>query len=175
MRKACDCKRSSSRWLGMPDCYNKFRGEQRAFEKSIQSYNSPAALPKQDSRLRLHAISTATDTNVDEIMQLTPDLFERCPKIDYHNLAIIRGDQRNPALQAPDWSKYQEFDNYMRRLWFPREEGRCGSVVKPTFQWAKLQTNAKNRQVIPCTAAQRSTGISANGDVNVCELHQPFL
>ncbi len=157
---------------GMPDFHDKFRGQQGAFEKAMQSYDALVELQKQDSRLRLHAISTATNTNVDEIKQLTTYLFERCPKMDHHNLAVIRGDRKNPALQAPDWSKYQELYDYMRRLWFSREEGRYGSVVEPMLQWAKLQTIAKHRQVIPCTAGRLSTVIYANGDVSVCELHQ---
>jgi len=54
-------------------------------------------LREQGYRLRIHAASTATNANLDEIRELTTFLYDRCPKIDHHNLAIIRGDRRNPG------------------------------------------------------------------------------
>ena len=31
---------------------------------------------------------------------LTTFLFDRCPKMSHHNLALIRGDRKNPSLQG---------------------------------------------------------------------------
>ena len=39
--------------------------------------------------------------NLEQIGQLTTFLYDRCPKMDHHNLALIRGDRKNPALLAP--------------------------------------------------------------------------
>jgi MoaA/NifB/PqqE/SkfB family radical SAM enzyme len=122
----------------------------------------------------LHAISTATNVNVEEIRRLTTYLFDRCPRMDHHNLAVIRGDRKNPALQSPDLEQYRKLYEYIRRLWLPRETGRYGSVVEPMLQWAKLRTLKERRQVIPCSAGRLSAVVYANGDVGVCELHQPL-
>jgi MoaA/NifB/PqqE/SkfB family radical SAM enzyme len=159
---------------GMPEFHDQFRGQKGAFEKAMQSYEALVELQKQDPRLRIHSIATATNVNLDEIRRLTTFLFERCPKMDHHNLAMIRGDRKNPALESPDQQQYQDLYDYIRRLWRPREHGRFGSTVEPMMQWAKLKTVKENRQVVPCTAGRVSGVVYSNGDVSVCELHEPL-
>ncbi len=159
---------------GLAEFHDKFRGQQGGFAKSMQSYDALVRLQERDPRLRLHAISTATNVNVDEIRRLTTFLFDRCPRMDHHNLAVIRGDRKNLALQCPDPRQYQELYEYIRRLWLPRETGRYGAIVEPMLQWAKLRTLVERRQVIPCSAGRLSAVVYANGDVGVCELHAPL-
>src|SRR5579863_7817805 len=86
---------------GLGEFHNKFRGSPGAFDKAMQTYDALARLQESDRRLRIHSISTATDVNMDEIRRLTSFLYERCPKMDHHNLAMIRGDRKNPSLQGP--------------------------------------------------------------------------
>ena len=74
--------------------------------------------------------------------------------MDHHNLAIIRGDRKNRSLHGPDLQRYQDLYAYIRRLWLSRETGRYGSIVEPMLQWAKVQTIAKQTQVIPCLAGR---------------------
>jgi MoaA/NifB/PqqE/SkfB family radical SAM enzyme len=159
---------------GTPEFHDQFRDTRNAFAHAMETYDALAELQASDPRLRIHSISTATNLNVAEIKGLTTYLFERCPKMDHHNLAIIRGDRKNPSLLAPTAREYQELYEYIRRLWQPREVGRYGAIVEPMLQWAKLQTIAKQRQVIPCRAGQISAVVYANGDVSVCELHRPL-
>lgn len=140
----------------------------------MESYEALAELQDKDPRLRIHSISTATNMNMDEIKRLTTYLFERCPKMDHHNLAIIRGDRKNPSLHGPQLQQYEELYRYIRRLWASRETGRYGSVVEPMLQWAKVQTVAKQTQVVPCLAGKLSAVVYANGDVSVCEIHKPL-
>src|SRR3984957_5799228 len=121
---------------GLGEFHNKFRGSPGAFNKAIQTYDALAKLQESDPRLRIHAISTANDVNMDEIRRLTSYLFDRCPKMDHHNLAMIRGDRKNPSLQGPSLEQYRVLYEYVRRLWASREEGRYGSVVEPMLQWA---------------------------------------
>jgi hypothetical protein len=111
---------------------------------------------------------------MDEIKRLTTYLFDRCPKMDHHNLAIIRGDRKNPSLQGPDLRQYSELYQYFRRLWASRETGRYGSLVEPMLQWAKVRTITEQTQVIPCRAGIISAVVYSNGDVSVCELHKPL-
>lgn len=154
--------------------HDTFRVAAGAFDKAMATYDALAELQATDPRLRIHAISTATDVNVGEIRALTEFLYERCPRMDHHNLALIRGDRKNPALALPDMKAYADLYDYMRRLWQPREQGRYGGVVDPMLQWAKLETVARGTQVIPCRAGILSAVVAANGDVSVCELHEPL-
>jgi len=159
---------------GMPDFHDKFRVAPGSFQKAMQTYDALAELHERDQRLRIHAVSTATNINMHEIKRLTTYLFDRCPKMDHHNLAIIRGDRKNPSLQGPDLQQYGELYQYFRRLWAPRETGRYGSLVEPMLQWAKVQTVTQQTQVIPCRAGRISAVVYSNGDVSVCELHKPL-
>ena len=159
---------------GMPEFHDTFRVAKNSFKKSMETYDALVELQKSDPRLRIHAISTATDVNMKEIKALTTYLYERCPDMDHHNLAIIRGDRKNPALAAPILPEYTELYEYIRRLWAPREKGRYGSIVEPMLQWGKIETLKQQRQVIPCTAGKLSAVVYANGDVSVCEIHKPL-
>jgi MoaA/NifB/PqqE/SkfB family radical SAM enzyme len=159
---------------GMEEFHDRFRVAPGSFKKAMESYEALAELQTRDPRLRIHSISTATEVNMSEIQRLTTYLFDRCPKMDHHNLAIIRGDRKNPSLQGPSLQQYKELYQYIRRLWVSREAGRYGSMVEPMLQWAKVQTIAKQTQVIPCRAGQLSAVVYANGDVSVCELHKPL-
>lgn len=159
---------------GMPEFHDKFRVADGAFDRAMQTYDALAELQKKDPRLRIHAISTATDVNVDQIRQLTTYLYDRCPQMDHHNLALIRGDRKNPALVTPAPREYTDLYEYMRRLWLPRETGRYGAIVEPMLQWAKMETLARKTQVVPCRAGVLSAVVAANGDVSACELHEPL-
>ncbi len=159
---------------GMPDFHDTFRVAKHAFAKAMETYDALAVLQQQDPRLRIHCISTATDVNMDEIRRLTSYLYDRCPKMDHHNLAIIRGDRKNPSLVGPSLQQYEDLYDYIRRLWAPREEQRYGALVEPMLQWAKVRTIKEERQVVPCSAGRLTAVVYANGDVGVCEMHQPL-
>ncbi len=159
---------------GIGKFHDKFRGSPGAFEKSLRTYDALAELQARDPRLRIHAISTATDRNMDEIQRLTTYLYERCPKMDHHNLAMIRGDRKNPSLQGPGLEQYQRLYEFVKRVWAPREEGRYGSIVEPMLQWAKVRTAERQQQEVPCRAGILNAVVYSNGDVSVCESHAPL-
>lgn len=159
---------------GMAEFHDRFRVAPGSFAHAMDTYDALAELQTKDPRLRIHAISTATDVNTAEIRRLTTYLYERCPKMEHHNLALIRGDRKNPALRGPAMDEYTELYEYVRRLWHPREQGRYGSIVEPMLQWAKVETVARKTQVVPCRAGELSAVVYANGDVSVCELHTPL-
>jgi MoaA/NifB/PqqE/SkfB family radical SAM enzyme len=159
---------------GLGEFHNKFRGSPGAFDKAMQTYDALAKMQETDPRLRIHSISTATDVNMDEIRKLTSFLYERCPKMDHHNLAMIRGDRKNPSLHGPGLEQYRQLYDYVRRLWSDREKNRYGSIVEPMLQWAKTRTATAQTQVVPCRAGILNAVVYANGDVSVCENHGPL-
>ena len=158
---------------GLAEFHDNFRVAPGSFARAMATYDALIEVQARDPRLRIHAISTATDVNTAEIQRLTTYLFDRCPGMDHHNLALIRGDRKNPALRAPAVSEYRHLYEYVRRLWHPREQGRYGAIVEPMLQWAKMETVVRGTQVVPCRAGILSAVVYANGDVGVCELHQP--
>jgi MoaA/NifB/PqqE/SkfB family radical SAM enzyme len=159
---------------GMPKFHDEFRVAKNSFRRAMETYDALVELQREDPRLRIHAISTATDVNMEEIRELTSYLYERCPAMDHHNLAIIRGDRKNPSLQGPALEQYAELYDYMRKLWAPRERGRYGATVEPMLQWAKIRTIEEEDQFVPCLAGRLSVVVYANGDVSLCEIHEPL-
>jgi MoaA/NifB/PqqE/SkfB family radical SAM enzyme len=159
---------------GMAEFHDRFRVAPGAFARAIETYDALVELQREDARLQIHSISTATSENMDEIRRLTTFLFERCPQMSHHNLALIRGDRKNPSLQGPKLAEYRALYEYVKRLWAPREESRYGSIVEPMLQWVKVKTAEQQRQVVPCRAGVLSVVINANGDVGLCEQHRPI-
>lgn len=159
---------------GMPEFHDTFRRSKNAFRKAMETYDALVELQKEDPRLQIHSISTATEQNMAEIKLLTTFLFDRCPQMMHHNLAIIRGDRKNPTLKGPALEEYRRLYDYIRRLWGEREQRRYGSLVEPMLQWAKLQSAEREQQYVPCRAGVLSAVVHANGDVGVCEQRPPF-
>jgi AdoMet-dependent heme synthase len=159
---------------GTREYHDRFRGAKTSFDRAMETYDALAKIQAVEPRLRIHAISTATAENLDEIARLTDFLVERCPQMDHHNLALIRGDRKNPSLQGPTLRAYCDLYEHVRKQWAPRERGRFGSSVEPMLQWAKVKTAEEQRQVVPCCGGKLTGVVYANGDVSVCEAHAPI-
>jgi MoaA/NifB/PqqE/SkfB family radical SAM enzyme len=159
---------------GLGEFHDKFRGSPGSFKKAMETYDALEKLQEKDARLRIHAISTATEVNMHEIARLTTFLFDRCPRMDHHNLAIIRGDPKNHSLSGPSQDEYRKLYQYIQSLWATREDGRYGGIVEPMLQHAKLKSIQQKTQYVPCRAGVLSAVVYSNGDVSVCELHEPL-
>jgi MoaA/NifB/PqqE/SkfB family radical SAM enzyme len=159
---------------GMPAYHDRFRGNPQSFAKAMETYDMLVEMRKQEPRLRIHANSVAMSENMEDLWKLTEFLHERCPAMEHHNLAIIRGDRKNPSLQGPALQQYRDLYRHFARVWKDREAERFGAVVEPMLQWAKLKTIECKSQYVPCTAGVLTGVIYANGDVSVCETHAPL-
>lgn len=71
---------------GMPEFHDTFRVTKNSFQTAMETYDALMKIQDRDPRLRIHATSTATDINMDDLKRLTTYLYERCPKMDHHNL-----------------------------------------------------------------------------------------
>ena len=154
---------------GMPAFHDEFRKSRFAFHKAMETYDALVEVQKEDPRLQIYSISTATETNMADLKKLTTFLFDRCPEMSHHHLAIIRGERKDPSLQGPALAEYRELYKYMQRLWAKRDEERQGSVVEPMLQWVKTKSAEEEKQIVPCRAGVLSAVVHANGDVGVCE------
>ncbi len=159
---------------GMETFHNTFRVNPKSFQKAMETYDALAEYQKEEPRLQIHAISTATGENVDEIKRLSTFLYERCPAMTHHNIAMLRGERKRPTLVGPDLVAYRELADYVARLWRDREQSRFGHVVDPMLHWGKLKIAESQGQAIPCRAGWLSGVVYANGDVSVCEQHAPI-
>jgi len=159
---------------GMPEYHDRFRGNPKSFSKAMETYEMLAELQRQDPRLRIHANTVAMNENMDEIWRLTEYLHENCPEMEHHNLAIIRGDRKNPSLTGPALRQYKELFDHVAYVWKDDEKKRFGATVEPLLQWAKIKTIQAETQYVPCKAGILSGVVYANGDVSFCETHPPL-
>jgi MoaA/NifB/PqqE/SkfB family radical SAM enzyme len=159
---------------GMPEYHDRFRGNPKSFANAMETYDMLAEMRNSEPRLAIHANTVAMSENLDEIRRLTEYLKERCPAMEHHNLAIIRGDRKNPSLQGPALAQYKSLYDHIAKVWKDREEHRFGAVVEPMLQWAKVKTIETSSQYVPCTAGNLTGVVYANGDVSVCETHAPL-
>ena len=105
----------------------------------METYDMLAALQKEEPRLGIHANTVAMSENMDEIRRLTEYLHDRCPSMEHHNLAIIRGERKDPGLLLPPIEQYRALSDHVRAVWQKRDEGRFGAIVEPMLQWAKTE------------------------------------
>ena len=159
---------------GMPAYHDRFRGNQRSFAKAMETYDMLVEMQRRDHRLQIHANSVAMNENMEDLWKLTEYLHDRCPAMEHHNLAIIRGDRKNPSLQGPALQQYRDLYRHVAEVWKDRDDKRFGAVVEPMLQWAKLKTIECKSQYVPCTAGVLTGVVYANGDVSVCETHAPL-
>ncbi len=159
---------------GMPEFHDAFRGNPKSFAKAMETCDALAILKRREPRLQIHAISTCTGENVEEIKRLSTFLHDRCPEMTHHNIAMLRGERKRPTLVGPDLAAYRELADYVARLWRDREFGRFGSVVDPMLHWGKIRIAERQEQAVPCRAGRLSGVVYANGDVSVCEQHAPI-
>jgi MoaA/NifB/PqqE/SkfB family radical SAM enzyme len=159
---------------GMPEYHNRFRGNPKSFENAMATYEMLVRLQDEDPRVRIHANTVAMSENMNEIRELAAHLHARCPRMEHQNLAVIRGDRKNPSLTGPDLADYADLYREITAIWADREVGRFGGSVEPMLQWAKIQTMRTESQFIPCKAGILSGVVYANGDVSVCETHAPL-
>jgi len=159
---------------GMPEYHDRFRGNPKSFANAMETYEMLEEMRNSEPRLGIHANTVAMSENLEEIRRLTEYLKERCPAMEHHNLAIIRGDRKNPSLRGPALEQYKALYDHIAKVWKDREEHRFGAVVEPMLQWAKVKTIETSSQYVPCTAGNLTGVVYANGDVSVCETHAPL-
>ncbi len=159
---------------GTREPHDRLRATPGSFDRAMASYAALERIQERDARLRIHAVSTATKDNIEDLGRLSEQLFERCPRIDRHGVAMLEGDRRSAELLSPDRAEYQRLCGAVRSLWAPRDAARFGAVVDPVVQWTVAETARRQRQVAPCLAGKLTAVVYANGDVGVCESHEPL-
>lgn len=158
---------------GLKEYHNRLRGNRESFQKAMESYYMLEGLRKRDERMRIHVDSTVSSENIAEIRNLSKYLYDHCPSVEHHGIAVIRGDWKNKDIEEPPAEDFRNLCEYVERLWSDRGKKRFGWVVEPMSQWARYSIMMNRRQVVACLAGILSAVVYPNGDLGVCELHPP--
>lgn len=159
---------------GLPATHDALRGRPGSFARALTTYDALAALQAEDPRLRLHAIATCSNKNIEEIPKLADHLLARCPNLEHLNLPLLRGTPKDPSLRPAPPELHRAAWEHVQRTWAAREENRFGSLAAPVLQWTRERTVLERRQIAPCTAGVLTAVVRANGDVGFCEDRPPI-
>jgi MoaA/NifB/PqqE/SkfB family radical SAM enzyme len=172
---------------GLGETHDRIRGVPGNFEKALATIDELQPLRADWPNFTLYINSVITEENQDEITA-TGRYFQTNNQLDGHYFQVIRGDPKDPKLQAIDPQKlgriYSEvlpinleyvakpprkksfFQSLRRAYW------EAGYTFSYETQYRNYVERAKWK--MPCTAGQTSLVIDYNGDVRVCELRKPI-
>lgn len=159
---------------GMTGFHDRFRGKPGSFARILETYDMLVTLQSRDPRLQIHAITTATADNIGEIVQLSEFLYERCPQMSRHNIALLRGERKRATILGPPAFEYAEAARKVSHMWAARKDRAAAHLIDPILHWAKAETRRMNAQVVPCRAGILTAVVYANGDVSLCEQQPPL-
>jgi len=172
---------------GLGETHDRIRGVPGNFEKALTTTTELQALRPLWPNFTLYINSVITQENHEEITTMG-HFFEKNNQLDGHYFQIIRGDPKDPTLQAVEPQKldriYQEV--LPINLRYVSKPSRKKSWLDPLTRayWKagygfSYQTQYRNytertKWKMPCTTGQTSVVIDYNGDVRVCELRKPI-
>jgi MoaA/NifB/PqqE/SkfB family radical SAM enzyme len=172
---------------GLGETHDKIRGVPGNFEKALATIAELQALRAQWPNFTLYINSVITQENQNEIT-MTGRFFQEKSDLDGHYFQVIRGDPKDPALQAvapqklgriyrevlPINFRYLSKPSRKKSLLEPlmRAYWKAGYAFSYETQYRNYVEHAKWK--MPCTAGQTSVVIDYNGDVRVCELRKPI-
>lgn len=159
---------------GLAGFHDQFRGKPGSFARLLETYDMLAELQRGEPRLQIHSVTTATAENVGQIVPLSGFLHERCPAMNRHNIALLRGDRKRATMLGPSIAAYMDAAREVDRIWAGRKDRSAARVVDPMLHWAKAETERRDTQAVPCRAGILTGVVYANGDVSLCEQHAPL-
>jgi MoaA/NifB/PqqE/SkfB family radical SAM enzyme len=172
---------------GFENTHDRIRGVVGNFEKACKTLAEPQSLRPIWPNFSLYVNSVITQENQQELTSLG-QYFKQNADLDGHYFQIIRGDPKDPELQAVQPDRLKEIYNRVVPLNFEyiskpsRKKLKLDSVRHAfwkagyTFSYDTQYQNyaRKTKWKMPCTAGQTSIVIDYNGDVRVCELRKPI-
>jgi len=173
---------------GFAESHDRIRDVPGNFKKALDTLNELETLRQQTPKLTLYVNSVITSENRNEIVQLG-HYFRDNFDLDGHYFQVIRGEPKDPSLQAisPEELKATYQNLLPLNLHYISKPARAGASKLDSARkafWragyeftydAQLRNYANHTKwKMPCTAGQTSMVIDYNGDVRVCELRKPI-
>jgi len=172
---------------GFSKTHDRIRAVKGNFDTATNTITQLEKLRTHWPNFTLYVNTVITHENKDEITNLG-NHFKQNHDLDGHYFQIIRGDPKDPALQAVSAQQlkqiYQEVlplnVHYTSKT--PREISRLHGLQEAFWKAGyrfSYDTQFNNyafgaKWKMPCTAGQTSIVIDYNADVRVCELRKPI-
>ena len=141
----------------------------------METYEALAELQKSDPRLRIHAISTATDVNMDEIRRLDHLPVRALPQDGPSQPGHDPGRPQEPGAQRPTVARSTRSSTITSAG--SGRAGRAVATARPSSRCCNGPRSGRRTaqaQVVPCRAGILTGVVYSNGDVSFCESHEPL-
>ena len=153
---------------GMKGYHDDNRGVPGTFDKAIECCDRLLELKSRTRRLKVNILTTLASDNREELLALESFVAERFPQLDNLYWGVVRGDSRDCAaagVQVDDLASVDE-------RYLAHDAHRKGSEQPLISRFYELRRLAleKNRQPVPCVAANRIAVVYDDGSVAPCEM-----
>jgi MoaA/NifB/PqqE/SkfB family radical SAM enzyme len=156
---------------GMKDYHDDNRGVDGTFDKAVECCDRLLELKRRYRRLRVNILTTLASYNREELLALESFVAERFPQLDNLYWGVVRGDSRNPETAGVEFDDLASVDErYLAHD--ARRKGKERALVSRFYYLRRLALK-RNRQPVPCVAANRIAVVYDDGSVAPCEMLPP--
>ena len=172
---------------GFSETHDRIRAVEGNFEKAIETITQLEKLRATWPNFTVYVNTVITQENKSEVTKLG-DHFKKNHDLDGHYFQIIRGDPKDPSLQAVSTQELKQIyeaalplnfqytskptRKHSRLDWLRNAFWKAGYAFSYETQFSNYARGTKWK--MPCTAGQTSIVIDYNADIRVCELRKPI-
>ncbi len=154
---------------GPAPVHDKLRGVPGGFDSVLETYNRLSWIKKNTPNLQIYVTSTATNENIEDLMDLPHFVRERMPLADGFTFSFIRGSPKEQSIHLPSESKLWKLNKQVEKAFADRLSWKDHILSYALFS-LKMKTLKEKRQLIPCVAGQLVGVLYENGDLSNCEM-----
>lgn len=153
--------------------HDRIRGVVGNFEKLLKAYESLAKMKKESPNLSLRVGTVVYKENYSdlfELYKLIPRLF---PKIDAVTFSLGRPSKFGDKLELPTMAQLKKLFLFKQKT-ADKDRPWWRLVLERMIFIGGMEAVERHRQTVPCQAGRGQMVVFANGQVGLCEMHEPI-
>ena len=160
---------------GPEKIHDKIRGV-KCYGKIMETYKKLEPLKDKYKNFSIMVSTVITNKNYKILKEFHKELKKKMPKLDFHNLEIMRGDPKDKNYKAPGTEELRKLRPVIFKIWnsydyySSRLESRIADRTKKILYNKYIKILETGRQPWPCLAGKVHCVIDYKGDVFFCEI-----
>jgi MoaA/NifB/PqqE/SkfB family radical SAM enzyme len=154
---------------GPAELHDLLRGVAGGFDKVCETYDRLAPLKAGRPNLQIYPTATATNENIESLMELPGYIEVRMPHADGFVVGFMRGTPKERSVHLPSATKLRELDKKVGKC-FSHKRSWKDRVLLRQLTSLRMRTLEQRRQLVPCVAGQLVGVLYENGDLANCEM-----
>jgi MoaA/NifB/PqqE/SkfB family radical SAM enzyme len=154
---------------GPAEVHDLLRGVAGGFDKVCETYDRLAPLKAGRPNLQIYPTATATNENIEGLMELPEYVEARMPHADGFAVGFMRGTPKERSVHLPSEAKLRALDKKVEEC-FSHKRSWKASLISRQLTSLRMRILEQRRQVVPCVAGQLVGVLYENGDLANCEM-----